>query len=91
MCVSRLQCEVKLQRQQLSDSQHLLQSLRLELQVYEKIKTEAQKHDGTASCLLLCSLHRNRVRQDCVIKEQQQIIYILQCFRSNFSSLFQSL
>ncbi|KAM8742927.1 CDK5 regulatory subunit-associated protein 2 isoform 3-T3 [Acanthopagrus schlegelii] len=40
----RLQCEVKLQRQQLSDSQHLLQSLRVELQVYEKIKTETQKH-----------------------------------------------
>ncbi|XP_070706541.1 CDK5 regulatory subunit-associated protein 2 [Pempheris klunzingeri] len=39
----RLQCEVKLQMQQLSDSQHLLQSLRVELQVYEKIKTEAQK------------------------------------------------
>ncbi|XP_051268953.1 CDK5 regulatory subunit-associated protein 2 isoform X4 [Dicentrarchus labrax] len=41
----RLQCEVKLQRQQLSDSQHLLQSLRVELQVYEKIKTESQKHN----------------------------------------------
>ncbi|XP_044030402.1 CDK5 regulatory subunit-associated protein 2 isoform X12 [Siniperca chuatsi] len=40
----RLQCEVKLQRQQLSDSQHLLQSLRVELHVYEKMKTEAQKH-----------------------------------------------
>ncbi|XP_041666667.1 CDK5 regulatory subunit-associated protein 2 isoform X2 [Cheilinus undulatus] len=40
----RLQVEVKLQRQQLSDSQHLLQSLRVELQVYEKIKTESQKH-----------------------------------------------
>ncbi|XP_046901597.1 CDK5 regulatory subunit-associated protein 2-like isoform X3 [Hypomesus transpacificus] len=35
----RLQCEVKHQRQQLSDSQNLLQSLRVELQVYEKIKT----------------------------------------------------
>ncbi|KAM7368804.1 hypothetical protein PAMP_013111 [Pampus punctatissimus] len=44
----RLQCEVKLQRQQLSDSQHLLQSLRVELQVYEKIKTEAQKHDESS-------------------------------------------
>ncbi|XP_078143085.1 CDK5 regulatory subunit-associated protein 2 isoform X1 [Centroberyx gerrardi] len=40
----RLQCEVKLQSQQLSDSQHLLQSLRVELQVYEKIKTGAHKH-----------------------------------------------
>ncbi|KAM9337803.1 CDK5 regulatory subunit-associated protein 2 [Symphorus nematophorus] len=44
----RLQCEVKLQRQQLSDSQHLLQSLRVELQVYEKIKTEAQKHNESS-------------------------------------------
>ncbi|XP_026152764.1 CDK5 regulatory subunit-associated protein 2 isoform X2 [Mastacembelus armatus] len=44
----RLQCEVTLHRQQLSDSQHLLQSLRVELQVYEKMKTEAQKHNSTA-------------------------------------------
>ncbi|KAG7498629.1 hypothetical protein JOB18_015611 [Solea senegalensis] len=42
--VCRLQCEVKLQRQQLSDSQHLLQSLRVELQVHEKIKTDCHKH-----------------------------------------------
>ncbi|KAM3874007.1 CDK5 regulatory subunit-associated protein 2 [Diretmus argenteus] len=42
----RLQCEVKHQVQQLSDSQHLLQSLRVELQVYEKIKTGAHKHTG---------------------------------------------
>lgn len=48
VCVSRLQCEVKLQRQHLSDSQHLLQSLRVELQVYEKMKTGVQKHSGTA-------------------------------------------
>ncbi|XP_026211663.1 CDK5 regulatory subunit-associated protein 2 isoform X3 [Anabas testudineus] len=41
----RLQCEVKLQRQQLLDSQHLLQSLRVELQVYEKMKTDAQRHN----------------------------------------------
>ncbi|XP_075312442.1 CDK5 regulatory subunit-associated protein 2 isoform X4 [Odontesthes bonariensis] len=40
-------CEVKLQRQQLSDSQHLLQSLRVELQVYEKIKTDSNKHEGS--------------------------------------------
>ncbi|XP_054874995.1 CDK5 regulatory subunit-associated protein 2 isoform X2 [Amphiprion ocellaris] len=40
----RLQCEMKLQRQQLSDSQHLLQSLRVELQVYEKMKTDSNKH-----------------------------------------------
>lgn len=46
--MDRLQCEVKLQRQQLSDSQHVLQSLRVELQVYEKIKTEAQKHDESS-------------------------------------------
>ncbi|XP_074472901.1 CDK5 regulatory subunit-associated protein 2 isoform X1 [Sebastes fasciatus] len=45
----RLQCEVKLHRQQLSDSQHLLQSLRVELQVYEKIKTEAHKHNAESS------------------------------------------
>ncbi|XP_051794463.1 CDK5 regulatory subunit-associated protein 2 isoform X3 [Acanthochromis polyacanthus] len=40
----RFQCEMKLQRQQLSDSQHLLQSLRVELQVYEKMKTDSNKH-----------------------------------------------
>ncbi|KAF7661285.1 hypothetical protein LDENG_00265930 [Lucifuga dentata] len=45
-----LQCEVKLQKQQLSDSQHLLQSLRVELQVYEKIKTDAHKHNEPADC-----------------------------------------
>ncbi|KAF0031642.1 hypothetical protein F2P81_016197 [Scophthalmus maximus] len=46
--LQRLQCEVKLQRQQLSDSQHLLKSLRVELQVYEKIKTDAQKHNDSS-------------------------------------------
>ncbi|KAM6901049.1 CDK5 regulatory subunit-associated protein 2 [Lycodopsis pacificus] len=46
--VHRVQCEVKLQMQQLSDSQHLLQSLRVELQVYEKIKTEAHKHNESS-------------------------------------------
>lgn len=51
-----MQCEVKLQRQQLSDSQHLLQSLRVELQVHEKIKNEAQMHKGTASLLNMCLL-----------------------------------
>ncbi|XP_029300550.1 LOW QUALITY PROTEIN: CDK5 regulatory subunit-associated protein 2 [Cottoperca gobio] len=45
----RFQCEAKLQRQQLSDSQHLLQSLRVELQVYEKIKTEAHKLNAESS------------------------------------------
>lgn len=50
VCVPRLQCEVKLQRQQLSDSQNLLQSLRLELQVFEKIKTDTPKHNGTTYC-----------------------------------------
>ncbi|XP_029371082.1 CDK5 regulatory subunit-associated protein 2 isoform X2 [Echeneis naucrates] len=44
----RLHCEVKLQKQQQSDSQHLIQSLRVELQVHEKIKTEAQKHNGSS-------------------------------------------
>ncbi|KAM8828804.1 LOW QUALITY PROTEIN: CDK5 regulatory subunit-associated protein 2 [Spinachia spinachia] len=43
--VHRLQCEAKLQVQQLSDSQHLLQSLRVELQVYEKMKTKAHKQN----------------------------------------------
>ncbi|KAM6984635.1 CDK5 regulatory subunit-associated protein 2 [Aplochiton taeniatus] len=42
--VHRLQCEGKHQRQQLSDCQHLLQSLRVELQVYEQIKTGTHKH-----------------------------------------------
>lgn len=70
VCVSRLQCEVKLQRQQLSDSQHLLQSLRVELQVYEKIKTEAQKPNGTEDFSALCSLNSNSMRQDCVTKQQ---------------------
>ncbi|XP_062415001.1 CDK5 regulatory subunit-associated protein 2 [Pungitius pungitius] len=46
--VHRLQCEVKLQVQQLSDSQHLLQSLRVELQVYEKIKNEAHKQNESS-------------------------------------------
>ncbi|XP_054468052.1 CDK5 regulatory subunit-associated protein 2 isoform X2 [Anoplopoma fimbria] len=46
--VHRLQCEVKLQMQQLSDSQHLLQSLRVELHVYEKIKNEAHKHNESS-------------------------------------------
>ncbi|XP_060917461.1 CDK5 regulatory subunit-associated protein 2 isoform X3 [Labrus mixtus] len=44
----RLQIEVKLQRQQLSDSQHLLQSLRVEVQVYDKIKTESQKQNESS-------------------------------------------
>ncbi len=84
--VSRLQCEVKLQRQQLSDSQHLLQSLRVELQVYEKIKTEVHKHNGTARFFVLffllksllttvlCSLNSNRVTQVSVTEQQLQII-----------------
>ncbi|KAM9820920.1 LOW QUALITY PROTEIN: CDK5 regulatory subunit-associated protein 2 [Neosynchiropus ocellatus] len=42
--LSRLQVEVKLQQQQLTDSQRLLQSLRVELQVFEKMKGEAQRH-----------------------------------------------
>lgn len=41
--LQRLQCEVKLQGQQLSDSRHLLQSLRVELQVYEKLKSQGPK------------------------------------------------
>ncbi|XP_075870002.1 CDK5 regulatory subunit-associated protein 2 isoform X5 [Nelusetta ayraudi] len=47
----RLQSEAKLQRQQLSDSQRLLQSVRLELQVQEKIKAGSRKQDGSAEAL----------------------------------------
>lgn len=39
----RLQCEVKLQGQEFADSQNLLQSLRVELQVYEKLKNQRPK------------------------------------------------
>ncbi|XP_072310730.1 CDK5 regulatory subunit-associated protein 2 [Eucyclogobius newberryi] len=47
----RLQREVKLQSQQLSDSQHLLQSLRVELQVYENLKSQGLKsiEDGQST------------------------------------------
>ena len=47
MCPCRLQSDVDLQRQQLSDSQHLLQSLRVELQVCERIRTDAHSGTGT--------------------------------------------
>ncbi|XP_068608728.1 CDK5 regulatory subunit-associated protein 2 [Brachionichthys hirsutus] len=40
-----LQVEVRLQREQLSDSQHLLRSLRVELQVHETMKTGAHQHN----------------------------------------------
>ncbi|XP_061703679.1 CDK5 regulatory subunit-associated protein 2 isoform X1 [Syngnathoides biaculeatus] len=40
-----LQCEVKLQRQQVTDSQRLLQSLRVELQVHEKMETATHAQD----------------------------------------------
>lgn len=65
MCASRLQCEVKLQRQQQSDSQHLLQSLRVELQVYEKMKMEAHNHNGTKSFSIdvLLSFNSGETRQ----------------------------
>ncbi|XP_061912817.1 CDK5 regulatory subunit-associated protein 2 isoform X8 [Entelurus aequoreus] len=39
--ICSLQDQVKLQRQQFSDSQHLMQSLRVELQVHEKIRSDA--------------------------------------------------
>ncbi|XP_055010194.1 CDK5 regulatory subunit-associated protein 2 isoform X3 [Boleophthalmus pectinirostris] len=39
----RLQHEVKVQGQQLVDSHHLLQSLRVELQVYDKLKSQGLK------------------------------------------------
>ncbi|XP_066569161.1 CDK5 regulatory subunit-associated protein 2 isoform X2 [Amia ocellicauda] len=41
--IDRLQCEINIQRQQLADSHQLLQSLRVELQVYEQIKTASDK------------------------------------------------
>ncbi|KAM6902078.1 CDK5 regulatory subunit-associated protein 2 [Xenentodon cancila] len=41
----RLQCAVKLQKQQLADSQRLLQSLRVEIKVYEKMKNDLTKHN----------------------------------------------
>ncbi|XP_036384341.1 CDK5 regulatory subunit-associated protein 2 isoform X2 [Megalops cyprinoides] len=41
--IHRLQCEINVQRQQLMDNHQLLQSLRVELQVYEQIKTAADK------------------------------------------------
>uniref|UniRef100_A0AAV2IRB1 Centrosomin N-terminal motif 1 domain-containing protein n=1 Tax=Knipowitschia caucasica TaxID=637954 RepID=A0AAV2IRB1_KNICA len=49
--LQRLQCEVRLQSQQLSDSHDLLQSLRVELQVYERLKNQGLKstEDGKAA------------------------------------------
>ncbi|XP_041095597.1 myomegalin-like isoform X3 [Polyodon spathula] len=41
--INRLHSEIGIQRQQLSDSQHLLQSLRVELQVYEQMKVASDK------------------------------------------------
>ncbi|XP_064164743.1 CDK5 regulatory subunit-associated protein 2 isoform X10 [Anguilla rostrata] len=41
--IHRLQCEINVQRQQLMDNHQLLQSLRVELQVYEQIKVDADK------------------------------------------------
>ncbi|XP_073727653.1 CDK5 regulatory subunit-associated protein 2 isoform X7 [Misgurnus anguillicaudatus] len=46
----RLQCENNHQRQQLCDTQQLLQSVRLELQVHEHVKSSTQTHTaGDAS------------------------------------------
>ncbi|XP_030622929.1 CDK5 regulatory subunit-associated protein 2 [Chanos chanos] len=42
--IHRLQREVKMQRQQLADTQQLVQSLRVELQVHEHIRSSAQTH-----------------------------------------------
>ncbi|XP_067233045.1 myomegalin-like isoform X4 [Chanodichthys erythropterus] len=42
----RLQCENSHQRQQLSDTQQLLQSVRVELQVQEHMKNSTQTHKG---------------------------------------------
>ncbi|XP_035246158.1 CDK5 regulatory subunit-associated protein 2 isoform X3 [Anguilla anguilla] len=41
--IHRLQCEINVQRQQLMDNHQLLQSLRVELQVYEQIKVDVDK------------------------------------------------
>ncbi|KAI1904757.1 hypothetical protein AGOR_G00008980 [Albula goreensis] len=46
--IHRLQCEVSVQRQQLMDNHQLLQSLRVELQVYEQMKTDAEKQTDPA-------------------------------------------
>ncbi|XP_036444694.1 myomegalin-like isoform X2 [Colossoma macropomum] len=42
----RLQCESKLQKQQLADTQQLLQSVQVELQVHEQIKNSAHTYTG---------------------------------------------
>ncbi|XP_061555293.1 CDK5 regulatory subunit-associated protein 2 isoform X3 [Phycodurus eques] len=44
-----LQCEAKLLRQQVTDSQRLLQSLRVELQVHEKMETATQGQTGSTT------------------------------------------
>ncbi|KAG7477293.1 hypothetical protein MATL_G00092500 [Megalops atlanticus] len=41
--IHRLQCEINVQRQQLMENHQLLQSLRVELQVYEQMKTVGDK------------------------------------------------
>ncbi|KAG2469928.1 MYOME protein, partial [Polypterus senegalus] len=41
--INRLQREINMQQQQLADNQHLLQSLRVELQVYEQLKVQGGK------------------------------------------------
>ncbi|KPP78764.1 CDK5 regulatory subunit-associated protein 2-like [Scleropages formosus] len=43
--INRLRGEINVQRQQLADSQQLLQSLRVELQVYEQMKTTSDKQN----------------------------------------------
>lgn len=47
MCVCRLQCEQNLQKQQLADTQQLLQSVQVELQVHEQIRNSVHTHTGT--------------------------------------------
>ncbi|XP_077594073.1 CDK5 regulatory subunit-associated protein 2 [Stigmatopora nigra] len=58
-----LQCDAKLQRQQMSDSQRLLRSLRLELQVHQRLETENQRPGSDAADLseLLSEIRRLRV------------------------------
>lgn len=72
---------MKVQRQQLSDSQHLLQSLRVELQVHEKMwkKTDPQKH-GTAFFVVLKNVEKkSNLEQNDWRKKTYHIICIEIC------------
>ncbi|XP_061764180.1 CDK5 regulatory subunit-associated protein 2 isoform X2 [Nerophis ophidion] len=47
--ICSLQDQVKLHRQQFSDSQHLMQSLRVELQVHEKLRSDATQQSSSVT------------------------------------------